>query len=184
MMSAVIIFVFFATVPVYGMDDKPAQEPEKKIAASAAKPTVAAPEEKPVEEEKVKIEVSEKEIDARVPFYKESSQDIIRDAEAKIKMIDSQLKAEDNEREAKERYDKGNEFYKDGKFEEAEKEWNAAFGLAKELEFRKRIRGSLKRAARQIRGAKEKRETEERAKKDAEKKEKLEALKKSANGKK
>jgi hypothetical protein len=118
-----------------------------------------------VEEEKVKIEISEKEIASRVPSYKTDLKDIVREAEANIRKIDDALKAEDAEKGAKEHYDKGTAFYNEGKFEEAGKEWNTALGLAKEREFRKCIRASLKRAARQIRIAKDKREAQEWAKK-------------------
>ena len=164
------------------------QQKEVKTAArgipgvsSEQKPVVeqtaeeAPVEGQPAEEEKIKIEISEKEIDARVPSLSKNLKDIIRDAEANIKRVDDQLKAEDNELGAKEHYDKGNTLYNEGKFEEAGKEWNSALGLAKELEFRKRIRGSLKRAARQIRQAKEKREAEEWEKNKAEQKEKPDA---------
>jgi hypothetical protein len=138
---------------------------QKPVVEQAAEEALV--EGQPAEEEKIKIEVSEKEIDTRVPSLSNNLKDIIRDAEANIKRVDDQLKAEDDERGAKERYDKGTAMYNEGKFEEAGKEWNAALGMAKELEFRKRIRGSLKRAARQIREAKEKREAEEWAKKKA-----------------
>lgn len=149
-----------------GMPDVSSQQKPAEVQPAEGAPVEGAPVEgQPVEEEKIKIEISEKEIDARVPSYKKNLKEIIRDADANIKRIDSQLKAEDNERGAKEHYDKGNAFYNEGKFEDAGKEWNSALGLAKELEFRKRIRGSLKRAARQIRQAKEKREAEEWAKK-------------------
>lgn len=150
-----------------GASSKPKPVIEGQLAEG--QPVEGQPAEgQPAEEEKIKIEVSEKEIDTRVPSLKKNLKDIIRDADANIKRIDDQLKAEDSERSAKEHYDKGNVLYGEGKFEDAGKEWNSALGLAKDTEFRKRIRGSLKRAARQIRQAKEKREAEEWEKKKAE----------------
>lgn len=156
-------------------EDQRAPAAEQAGAAVAEKPAalpgeaaVTAPEEKVPEEEKIKIEISEKEIASKVPSYKTDLKDIVREAESNIKKIDDALKAEDAEKGAKEHYDKGSALYNEGKFEEAGKEWDAALGLAKEREFRKCIRASLKRAARQIRQAKEKREAEEWAKKKAE----------------
>lgn len=140
--------------------------------------------EQPAEEEKIKIEITEQEINKRVPSYKNNLKDIVRETEANIKRIDDALKAEDAEKGAKEHYDKGNALYKEGKFEEAGKEWNTALGLAKEREFRKCIRASLKRSARQIRIAKEKREAEEWAKKKDQLRGKPEAVSKEPDLKK
>jgi hypothetical protein len=145
-----------------------AEKPGPAIDTVSGESVVNPAEEQPVEEEKIKIEISDKEIESRVPSYKTDLKDIIREADASIKKIDDALKAEEAEKSAKEHYDKGSAFYNEGKFEEAGKEWNTALGLAKESEFRKCIRASLKRSARQIRQAKEKREAEEWAKKKEE----------------
>lgn len=166
-----------------------AAAPEQKAAATAETASAAALKEKPAEEkaaeeEKIKIEISEREINSRVPSLKNNLKDIIRDADANIKRIDNVLKAEESERGAREHFVKGNSLYKEGKFEEAEKEWNTALGLAKDPEFRKGIRGCLKRAARQIRIAKGKREAEEWAKKKAELRGKGKDEKKPSNSKK
>ena len=137
-----------------------AQGPAPAEPAAPAEEKAAAP----AEEEKVKIEISEKEIDARVPSYKTNLKDIIREADASIKKIDEALKAEESEKGAKEHFDKGTALYNEGKFEEAKAEWEKALGFAKGPEFRGCIKASIKRAQKKMDEAKTKLTAEQRAK--------------------
>ena len=125
--------------------------------------------------------VSQKMTEKEVPSYGYSLKRIIKEAKKNLKKVDGKLKEQEILKEKQEKeeltrqhFDKGNLLYKEGKYEEAKKEWQKALEITKDPEMRSYINQSKRRA-------REERIAERKAQKELERQKKAEerAMKKA-----
>ncbi|MCM8760829.1 MAG: hypothetical protein NC938_07575 [Candidatus Omnitrophica bacterium] len=95
----------------------------------------------------VRLEVSDKILDKDLPSYKTNLKEIVREAEYNLKRIDGTLRERDNEKIAKEKFERANELVKEGKFEEAKNEYEAAKKLTTNMDFKRTIKESEQKIA-------------------------------------
>lgn len=105
------------------------------------------------------VEIKTKTVKEAAPYYATSLKKIKKQATKNLKKINSELKARENEKAAKEFFDEGNLLYKEGDLPEAEKKWEKALDITKDRDLKSQIR-KAKKMARQERAEQEKKQRE------------------------
>lgn len=111
--------------------------------ASAAAYCQEASKEGPAEPEKVKVEVSGKIVEKQAPAVSSHLKDVVREAEGRLKKIDGTLKGRNDQKAAVDMVKKGNELYREGKYEEARDNFRQAMKLTSDPDLKKTIKDNL-----------------------------------------
>jgi len=108
--------------------------------ASAASYGQEASKENAPEPEKVKVEVSDTIVTKHAGAVTSDLKAVIREAENNLKRIDGTLTGKNNEKTAKELVKKGNDLYKEGKYEEARDSYRQANKLTSDADLKRTIK--------------------------------------------
>ncbi len=113
------------------------------------------------------IEIKSEKVAEKLPSYPYNLKRLIREAERNLKKVNKQIKEKEaleknreKEKVAREHFEKGNTFHKEGKLEEAKKEWQEIIEISKDPEIKDYIRKAEK-IAREEKITKEKKRKEE-----------------------
>ena len=108
--------------------------------ASAALYGQEASKENIPEPEKIKVEVSDAIVTKHAGAVTSDLKAVIREAENNLKRIDGTLTGRNNEKTAKELVKKGNDLYKEGKYEESRDAYRQAHKLTGDADLKKTIK--------------------------------------------
>lgn len=159
--AVLAIFLFFILFSTNIVNAQEESDLARSEAAESRAPKVEAKkleelpelvkEEEPKEPvEKIEIKVDPALIDKEIPLYKTDLKQIVFEAEQSIKKIDEKLKSEENDKAAREHFDKGSALYSEKKYDEAKSEWESALKVAATPSMRGAIKNCIKRAEYQI----------------------------------